>query len=315
MAVQRFSYEPERVLDDFYCIPLPLHDGSPVNAFVCTDHDGVWLIDGGLDSEHCQATLRDGLQKLGFSPSDVRGILITHGHTDHVGMAPTIAANGGTIAAHELEATVGRRLAFDENWLHRNGLPSDTTPMRWGAHAIWPDPTRFLNDGEVLRWGNLQLQVLWCPGHTPGLVCLYDARRGLVFTTDHVMRRARAPVSLRFDSNDDPLAAYLASVRKLGCVEAATVLPGHGRPFGGLSQRLRQIEHEIAHDLEVLMAALRAHGPATAYRLLPFSSAAGDRRVAERYALSLLLARLRHLERAGQIVRADQNGAIHYAVS
>jgi glyoxylase-like metal-dependent hydrolase (beta-lactamase superfamily II) len=314
MAAQRFSYEPERLYDDLYCVPLPLHDGSPVNAFVSLGRDGVWLIDGGLDTEECQATLFAGLRTLGLGPPNIRGLLVTHGHTDHVGVAPAVAAQGGTIAAHVLEATVGRRLAFDDDWLARNGLPPQTSPMRWGAHATWPEPTRYLEDGDVLCWGNLQLQVVWCPGHTPGLVCLYEPERRLLFTTDHVMRRARAPVALRSDTEDDPLAQYLASVRKLQGLDATTVLPGHGRPFGQLSERLRQIEREVQHELEVLLDALR-RGPASAFALLPYSTAAGDRRVADRYALSLVLARLRRLERLGHVQRHEREETIEYAIA
>ena len=98
----KFNYDPERLADDLYCIPVPLHDGSPVNVFVALGDDGIYLIDGGLDSEHCQATLRDGLSQLGFTVADIRGIVITHGHTDHVGVAPAVANNGGEIVSHRL---------------------------------------------------------------------------------------------------------------------------------------------------------------------------------------------------------------------
>src|SRR5438477_435345 len=317
MAVlKQFSYAPERIAADLYAIPLPLRDGSPVNAYVAIG-DGLWLIDGGLGSEQCQATLRAGLESIGHSFEEVRGLLVTHGHTDHVGAADAVVTNGGDLLAHRLESTRGRDLAFDEYWLQRNGLPIDETLIeradRWRPFA-WPEPTRLLEDREHVRWGNLDLQVVWCPGHTPGLVCLYAADRKLLFTTDHVMRRAPAPVSVRNPAQDDPLRDYLSSVCRLKALAVETVLPGHGRPFHHLHQRLDAIQGDIQHQLDVIVERLRSR-PSTAYELLTLSALRDRRPLATRYEVSLVLARLRYLERLGRLHRIETEDCIQYALA
>jgi glyoxylase-like metal-dependent hydrolase (beta-lactamase superfamily II) len=311
--MKRFSYEPEHLFDDLYCIPLPLYDGSPVNAYVAIGENGVRLIDGGLGTEECQAKLFDGLKSLGFLPKDVHGLVITHGHNDHVGAAQTVADNGGEILAHRIESTDGRRLAFDEAWLERNGLPANGRVRdRWHP-ADWPRPTRLLEDGDRLRWGNLDLNVVWCPGHTRGLVCLFEPARGLLFTTDHVMRRASAPISLRDDADGDPLGDYLASVDKLERLKVETVLPGHGRPFGGLGRRLAHIRADIDEQLDRIRNTLKS-GPGTAYEVLSVHGLRDTRPIADRYALSQLLARLRHLELRAEVVRVEDQDGIRYAL-
>jgi glyoxylase-like metal-dependent hydrolase (beta-lactamase superfamily II) len=312
---KQFSYDPERIADGLYAIPLPLQDGSPVNAYVAISSDGLWLIDGGLASERCQATLRQGIASLGYRLEDVRGLLVSHGHIDHVGAADAVLANGGELLAHRVEVTKGRDLNFDEAWLARHGLPADALGRldRWRPFT-WPEPTRLLEDQERLRWGNLDLEVVWCPGHTPGLVCLFEPNRQLLFTTDHVMRRAPAPVSVRNTGHDDPLRDYLSSVRKLKPLPAHTVLPGHGRPFYHLAHRLEQIEAEIQHQLDVILERFGS-GPATAYELLD-SSALRDRRpIATRYQVSLVLARLRFLERQGRLQQIETDHIIRYALA
>jgi glyoxylase-like metal-dependent hydrolase (beta-lactamase superfamily II) len=153
---------------------------------------------------------------------------------------------------------------------------------------------------------------VWCPGHTRGLVCVFERARGLLFTTDHVMRRAPAPISLRDDADGDPLGDYLASVDKLARLPVETVLPGHGRPFGGLGRRLAHIQAEIAEQLDLVRERLNS-GPATAFDILSVHGLRDRRPVAERYALSQLLARLRHLELRGEIVRSEDAKAIRYA--
>jgi glyoxylase-like metal-dependent hydrolase (beta-lactamase superfamily II) len=318
VAAKKFSYAPEELAPDLFAIPLPLYDGSPVNAYVATSDDGVYLIDGGLATEQCQATLLHGLESLGYALADVRGLLVTHGHTDHTGAGAAIAAQGGQILAHRVEATAGRRLAFDNTWLLRNGLPPEADSTgRWRDYT-WPEATRLLEDGDRIRWGNLDLEVVWCPGHTRGLVCLFERQRQLVFTTDHVMRRAPAPISVRDDGDGDPLKDYLASVRKLAVLPAQTVLPGHGRPFGGLGRRLAHIEAEIQEQLAHVRRGLEA-GPMTGYELLKSSSSSHllqDRRsVGDHYALSQLLARLRYLERQGALNSQETNGRIRYALA
>jgi len=314
---KQFSYEPEKLADDLYGIPLPLHDGSPVNAYVAIDEAGLWLVDGGLGDERCQAVLRRGIESLGYAfDKDVRGLLITHGHNDHVGAAEAIAAQGGEILAHRLEWTASHNLAFDESWLHKHGLPAEslTRTDRWRP-AAWPQPSRLLEDGDCVRWGGLNLEVVWCPGHTPGLVCLLERDRRLLFTTDHVMRRAPAPVSIRYDASTDPLSDYLHSVRKLAPLPVQTVLPGHGRPFHGLSQRLAHIETEIQHQLDEITEHLRT-GPATAYELLSVKALRDHRRpIASRYAVSLVLARLRYLESIGLVERVESQDLIRYALA
>ena len=310
---KQFSYEPERLGSDLFVVPLPLYDGSPVNAYVCEGDDGLWLIDGGLGTKFCQDTLKAGLETLGYSMQEMCGLLITHGHADHIGAAQQALANGGALLAHREEATRGRDLGFDLEWLHRNGLPRRAAPDAWRDYP-WPDPTRLLEDGERVRWGKLDLEITWCPGHTPGLVCLYEPNRRLLFTTDHVMRRAPAPISLRCPTDADPLSEYLASVEKLLPLKVDTVLPGHGRPFHGLHQRLASIEAEI-HEQLVQITHHLATGPATAYELLSLRALQDRRHVPGRYGLTLVLARLQHLELQGKVRRLESEDTIRYALS
>jgi glyoxylase-like metal-dependent hydrolase (beta-lactamase superfamily II) len=128
------------------------------------------------------------------------------------------------------------------------------------------------------------------------------------------MRRAPAPISLRDEADGDPLGDYLASVDKLAQLKVETVLPGHGRPFGGLGRRLAHIHSEIADQLNLVRERLK-NGPATAFELLSVERGLRDRRpIAERYALSQVLARLRYLELRAEVGRIEDAEGIRYAL-
>lgn len=311
---KQFSYEPEEIAPDLYAIPLPLHDGSPVNAYVVLDGRAAWLIDGGLGTPECQAVLAQGLAALGYSIKDVAGLIVTHGHTDHVGAAAPIHGQGGEVLAHRIEAESGRDMGIDEVWLTRHGLPADLhSQSPW--HIIdWPEPTRTLEDGDVVRWGPMELEVLWCPGHTRGLVCLWEPRRRLLFTTDHVMRRAPSPVTLRRPEDaGDPLADYLRSVDRLRALPVHLVLPGHGRPFAHLRERVDEIAATIGAQLEAVADAIEREGETTAYELLDLTGFRDPRGMAPRYDMGQMLARLRFLENRNRIRSLGSSQVVRFA--
>lgn len=317
MVVEKqFVFAPERVVDDLWCLPVPLQDGSPVNVYVFVCPDGIRLVDGGLGTPASQASLREQLAELGYSLADVRTLLITHAHSDHVGAAAEVARAGGEVLIHPLDARQDGHLEFDDAWLAQHGLAPAVRALHWSA-AEPPEPTTEMADGDVLQWGDFELRLLWCPGHTPGLLCVYEPRRRLLFTTDHVMRRATSPVLLRRPGGN-PLGDYLASVRRLEPLMVDTVLPGHGRPFGHLKHRLNEIEHQEEARLNLLRTTLKRQ-PATAAELARVLAGNGatpptrDTAFRSRAMLAQALARLRYLESLGEVVATSDGELIQFS--
>lgn len=136
---------------------------QPVTAFqqnctllVADDGETSAVIDPGGDVEHLLALI----EKVGAKPELV---LLTHGHLDHVG--------GARQLADELKIPVWGPHPDDEFWLQQIAgqaamfglsLPGELKPDRW------------LKDGDRVSIGNLNLDVLHCPGHTPGHVVFVE---------------------------------------------------------------------------------------------------------------------------------------------
>ena len=137
-------------------------------------------------------------------------IVSTHGHWDHVGDNAAVAtATGAEIAVHPL----------DREWLIH------PTPL-YAPFEIPPSvPAVELAEGGVIRFGEIRLQVLHTPGHTPGSVCLQATDEGLLFSGDTLFAGGWGRVDLPGGSAE----AIVASLGRLGELEPiVAVLPGHG---------------------------------------------------------------------------------------
>ena len=170
--------------------------------------DGLALIDAGLGLA-ANKVLRQ-LQVSGRSPSDVKRILITHAHPDHIGgLAQLQAATGAQVIAHSVEWPLLLRQV--------------------SALAHDPAARCEAQDGETLPEVLNGLHAILTPGHTLGHVCFWQPDRRLVFCGDVMMRlpRLRLPfAAFTVDMNENK-----RSIKKIAELNADVVCFGHGQPL------------------------------------------------------------------------------------
>jgi len=151
-----------------------------VNFYVLRDARGLYLIDGGFVGG--RARLQRALKARGWDSEPIRGILVTHGHLDHILNLGRIAEETGAwIAAPRLDAShyqacpSYRGAARVGGWLEAAGRPL------LGFRAF--TPARLLDDGDSLDiWHGLT--VVHLPGHTAGHSGYYCERLRLLFCSD-----------------------------------------------------------------------------------------------------------------------------------
>jgi glyoxylase-like metal-dependent hydrolase (beta-lactamase superfamily II) len=181
--------------------------------------------------------------------------------------------------------------------------------MAMRSVVVVTPPDVLLEDGDRPEVPGWQLVAVHTPGHTPGHLCFYEERTGLLLTGDHVLPRITANVSLHPQSGSDPLGDYLASLERLRKYADSPVLPAHEWRFEGLGERIDTI---VAHHEERLeaTAALVAAGAGTVWEVAtrlgwsrPWEEIHGFMRraaVGETQAHLVLLERRGRLERTGE---------------
>jgi len=202
------------------------------NVYVLDGSDGPTLVDAGLagDVDHVLAQLR----QAGCEPSQVRTIVLTHAHGDHVGGAAALArrANAQVVAHRDdvpyieqtrpLPATsLLRRLI---NWLtHR--LLFRVSPCR---------VDRPVEEGDVIEpLGGLK--VIHTPGHTPGSMALYQPERQILFCGDALFNAnpmtGRPQLQLPIPLFTLDAAQARQSVANLADLSLKVLCCGHGEPI------------------------------------------------------------------------------------
>jgi glyoxylase-like metal-dependent hydrolase (beta-lactamase superfamily II) len=295
--------ERERLAEDLYRLSIP-YPGGYVNSYLVMARDGVRLIDTGHHSEASRAGLRRHLAELQLSPADVRQVLLTHAHPDHIGSTLELAQGGAEVLIHSAELDAAGRLPdrFAEPFLREHGLgPELAVPP--DERAALPEGLTRLVGGELLEFGPLRLRLIWTPGHSPGLLCAYEAGRRWLFSTDQLLR-VPTPLFVMDRTEHDPFGGYLEGLDRLRGLDAELTLPGHGRAFGELARHLDAARRAQLERLQQVRSAIPEEG-CTAHELcrrLGWSSqiAAPRRLHADAFALGRLLAYLRRLELTGQ---------------
>ncbi|GAA0485116.1 MBL fold metallo-hydrolase [Streptomyces olivaceiscleroticus] len=218
-----------------YAVRLPADDSA--------GRPGYALVDTGVPGS-APAVLA-ALAELGARPDDVRQIVLTHSHVDHIGSAADlVAATGATVLAGAPDAPVIRGEAPEpppvptaaEQVLHEQVMAGLAAAGVGAPRPVAVDTE--LHDGDQLEgWGE-PVHVLAAPGHTAGSIALHLPESGVLFPGD-IIGQGEGRVVLGPFSVDREQA--VASFRKLASLTPLeTVCVPHGEPVvGGAAAVLR----------------------------------------------------------------------------
>jgi glyoxylase-like metal-dependent hydrolase (beta-lactamase superfamily II) len=302
-------------------VPIPDNPLGYTLVYLFETRRGPVLVDTGWNHRDSWDALLAGIGGTGHGVEDVYGVLSTHHHNDHHGLAGRVRdVSGAWVAMHEADArAVEARGMTDEDWYRQTrammveagapqedlaGLPKPAEVRRHPA----PRPDRFLDDGEHADVPGWTLEAVWTPGHTPGHLCFAEHAHQLLLSGDHLLPDLTPHIGLPGGTAaGDPLADYLASLHRLASSAFREVLPAHQHRFADAAARARAlIDHHEQRLASVLAIVITASQP-TAWEVAermhwnrPWSELAVRTRCT---ALTEACAHLRHLEVRGLVLR------------
>ena len=304
-------------------VPIPGNPLGYVLVYAVETDDGLLLVDAGWDAAESWDALVAGLQTAGADVSDVAGVVVTHIHPDHYGLAGRVReASGAWIGLHPADAALIRDRYADwatliernDGWLRETGTPEvEITRLRDASlsvlekvRAVQPDVA--VTDGQRFTAGGRDLVAMHTPGHTPGHVCLVDRAHDLVFTGDHVLPRISPNVSAHPQSDPDPLGDYLGALARVAETGLTHALPAHLHRFDGPGERAEEIARHHDERLDEVVTVVAA-GARTTWEVA--TSLTWSRPFEEidlflqRAAVGETLAHLRRLELDGRVVSRE----------
>lgn len=280
------------VIDDGI-VRITAPNGSPytftgTNSFL-VGTDEVVIVDPGPDDDsHFDALLS------AINGRSVTAILLTHTHKDHSSLVRRLAVK-----------TLAPVWFGGAHRLSRSLRPGETNVLEgscdWELH-----PDRTLSDGDVLRIGDMALNVVATPGHCANHLAFSISGTPYILTGDHVMGWNSTLVAVP----DGSMANYLNSLDKLIATDWQRYLPAHGGPIANGPTFAQQLKaHRLNRNTEILNALTSAPMGLSALREQIYPDLQEDYQKA---ALMTLEAHLEYLEDQGAVaVQVSENGRLY----
>ena len=174
----------------------------------CDETNEAAFIDPGGEPE----LLKKAVEKLGVN---IKKILLTHGHLDHVGVA-------AELAKHYDVKIIG---PSQEDEFLFTALPQQS--MQFGfpyTESFLPD--RWLKENDKIQIGNISFDVLFCPGHTPGHIVFINLKDKIAFVGDVLFKNSIGRTDFPRGNHADLISSITHKLFPLG--DDFIFVPGHG---------------------------------------------------------------------------------------
>jgi glyoxylase-like metal-dependent hydrolase (beta-lactamase superfamily II) len=300
-----------------------------INFFLVEHAEGVYLIDAGMDNDACWEAFMQVMQRHNYSISDLKGVILTHHHPDHVGLVHRIRKLNQELKVyahplaipyitHDKEFLAHRISFFEKLYAEMDGMPEAAKQIeKFNASFVTNEAFRIDGGIELIQEGDtiLDFTVLDVPGHAPDHILLYDHKRKWAIVGDLVIEHMSTNAIIEPDASGrliPTVTQQLQSLRRCLSLDVNVMFAAHGKlvdaPKAVIEDKISRIEHKLERIMNLISEGYDTAGSiARLYYKDMFEKQFF-------WVMSEVIGLLAHLERTVCVVSSKTDGIYHYAL-
>ncbi len=303
--------------------PTPYQIGD-IYSYLVLD-EPITLIDVGVATEETREVWRQRLKELKLTVKDIKRIVLTHGHSDHYGLAREFAeASGAPILLHKADwEKVKNRRRFYQRMLpyvSLYGVPEEYLAifdrvLEWEEGFCLDIPEEMLKpleDGDTLEFEHITFTVHHVPGHSTGHVILMH--RDWALSGDFIFDSFTPIPVIEMDERGNRLKTglmYRDSLIRMKEAGLKRYYPSHRETEGDYLKALSNMKERMRYKEEFILGTLRRKGRCTPYEII--KELYPEHKPQEIYIVaSDTLGRLDLLEEKGLVSWEERDGLVYY---
>lgn len=262
----------EKIFNDIFRIEIAL-PGSPLGAtysYFIRGQGRNLLIDTAFNRAECRKQMDQAVREIGFSMSNT-DLFLTHVHSDHSGLAGYLAKPETKIYTGNYTAQIltGKNIGIIHDYKEfviQSGLvgmgvsPYDQSihpGLKYASEVI--DEVELIFNGNIIDLGDVILQCIETSGHAPDHMCLYEHKRKILFSGDHILGKITPNNTIwgtPWESSCDYLGTYLKNLDKIALLDIELVLPGHRNILTDCYGRIEELKKHHEKRLNEILGIL-----------------------------------------------------------
>ncbi|MFX0040896.1 MAG: MBL fold metallo-hydrolase [Promethearchaeota archaeon] len=298
------------------------------------------LIDSGLNMGNWKKKLFLAFEKSNISIQDIDYCIITHLHTDHIGLIRLLKQKNPNlkIVMHDITHDLLKWETDNENLndlkqearllanqLIKYGISEEQGKKVVQFFTFWPKFLQYQKPDIIVHDGDLildRLEIIWTPGHSFGHICVFNKKEKYLFSGDHILSHITPHIGnfvvpkymaekyKDYDFNNI-LKHYLASLDKIDDLNPKIIFPAHQEIIFNPHERILQIKDHHKNRLKEISNVIK-NNPLSAYRISQIHFGEDLDEMNSYMALSEVLGHLFYLEARNEVKRLYKNGKILY---